>query len=586
MADYKINDLYQGGYSSFDSEKGNNFTGYKIPAGDFGMTTDIRTANVLQDFSSKLQMGVKAIEVSGVSPEIFESMPKQQLKDVNRLAKLTGVEPTFHGPVIEPSGFTQQGYNELAREEAERQMISAIERSHDLNPKGNIPVTFHSSASLPSIEYNKEGKVEEKGKIPIINQETGQVNVVKAEEKYYPGMTEEELKKGVKYSAEEQIRIMNDTDWDNSLTELIAIKDRADRMISETAPLVEPLLDKVNSGKINPDYLGSTQKEAFNKFSNGVSELSEIRKHLNSLFSKAWKYSPEQRKVLEQISNRFANKLSKNPNPKGQSEALQDLMVNLKGVQPELYKSVEGFALDKTAQSFANVAFASYNKFKDSAPIISVENPPAGTSGFSRAEDLKNVVNASRAKFVEKAVSEGMSEKQAKKQAEKLIGVTWDVGHINMLRKYGFSEKDIIKESEKVAPILKHVHLSDNFGYEHTELPMGMGNVPMKEIMKKLGEKGFEAKKIIEAGNWWQHFKSPPFKETLEAFGSPIYGMKMAPYWNQSSGFEQGYFSGYGQMLPQTNYETFGAGFSQLPMELGGNKQGGRGSRLSGKPME
>jgi hypothetical protein len=242
--------------------------------------------------------------------------------------------------------------------------------------------------------------------------------------------------------------------------------------------------------------------------------------------------------------------------------------------------------LSKSAETFANAAFHGYSKFKDKAPVVSIENPPAGTAGFSRAEDLQKVVNASRAKFVDKAVSEGMNKKEAENQAERLIGVTWDVGHINMLRKYGFSEKDVVEESKKVAPFVKHVHLSDNFGLEHTELPMGMGNVPMKEIMEHLGEKGFEAAKIIEAGNWWQHFKSPPFQETLSAFGSPIYGMKMAPYWNQAGGFEQGYFTGYGQMLPQTNYETFGAGFSQLPMELGGQRQGGRGSRMSGRPME
>jgi hypothetical protein len=114
-----------------------------------------------------------------------------------------------------------------------------------------------------------------------------------------------------------------------------------------------------------------------------------------------------------------------------------------------------------------------------------------------------------------------------------------------------------------------------------------MGNFPIKEFMDKLGKEGFNAKKIIEAGNWWQHFRTPPFKETLEAFGSPIYSMQMAPYWNQDIGFQQNYYSGLaGQWLPQTNYETFGAGFSQMPMELGGQRGGAQGSRMSGRPME
>ena len=92
--------------------------------------------------------------------------------------------------------------------------------------------------------------------------------------------------------------------------------------------------------------------------------------------------------------------------------------------------------------------------------------------------------------------------------------------------------------------------------------------------------------KIIEAGNWWQHFKTTPFQETLEAFGSPIYGMKMAPYWNQYLGLHQGYFGGRGEMYPQINYETFGTSFTQLPVELGGSRGGGAGSRMGGRGME
>ena len=61
--------------------------------------------------------------------------------------------------------------------------------------------------------------------------------------------------------------------------------------------------------------------------------------------------------------------------------------------------------------------------------------------------------------------------------------------------------------------------------------------------------------------------------------------MKMAPHWGQTPGLQEGYFLGYGQVLPQIHYETFGAGFSRLPQELGGQVAGG-GSRMSGRPME
>jgi hypothetical protein len=321
---------------------------------------------------------------------------------------------------------------------------------------------------------------------------------------------------------------------------------------------------------------------------NAGEEVDNIYKSLSNLFDKAYKYgSSKEKEELTKISKGFAKNMEKvNPyDYQARTAIMQNLMNELRPFKPEVYKPVEDFLLDKSASTFANVAFDSYKKFKDHAPVITIENPPAG-GGFSRGEDLKNVVEKSQEKFVERAVKEGISRSEAQEQARKLIGVTWDVGHINMLRKYGYTDKDLIEEAGKVAPILKHVHLSDNFGYEHTELPIGMGNVPIKEIMKRLGEKGFEARKVIEAGNWWEHFKTPPVQETLEAFGSPIYGMKMAPYWNQYSGLHQGYFGGYGMMLPQVNYETFGAGFSQLPAELGGQRVGGGGSRMSGRPLE
>jgi len=104
--------------------------------------------------------------------------------------------------------------------------------------------------------------------------------------------------------------------------------------------------------------------------------------------------------------------------------------------------------------------------------------------------------------------------------------------------------------------------------------------------MKKLGDRGEKVRKIVEAAHWWQFQQTSPMAVTLEALGSPIYGMKMAPYWNQAQGFHQGYFGGYGAFLPQINYETFGAGFSNLPTELGGQKQQTGRSRMGGTPME
>lgn len=579
---YKISDVYRGGGSSlnYPSEES------PITAGSLGMTTDPRTANLLKDVSSKLSAGVKHMELEFVSPEIFDSMPQQHLTEVRRLSKLTGVGLSVHGPVIDSSGINQQGFSELNREASEKRMVQTIERSHELDPKGNILVTFHSSEGIPGTEWKTLGEERKAKRLLAINKESGKIAPLEEEKKFYPGGKIRE----VTHSPEENLQMLNSSEWDNSISQLIFGKERADGIMEQSYPLIRNVIERANLGeKINFEALPTPQKEALAHLNNAQTYLSDIYKQVNGLFSKAYKFgNSSQKQELAKISEEFKQKLSQGQDPlMGQSNAMQFLIDNLHRdeLAPEMYVPMEKFVADQSSKTFGNTAFEAYKKFGDSAPIVSIENPPA-THALSTGEDLKNLIEKSRDQFIERAKEEGMSSNQAKNQAEKLIGATWDVGHINMVRKQGFGEKEIVQETKKVAPFVKHVHLSDNFGFEHTELPMGMGNVPIKDIMAKLGEKGYEAKKIIEAGQWWQHFQTPPVQETLEALGSPVYSMKMTPYWNQTTALQQGYSSGYGMMLPSVHYQSFGAGFSQLPSELGGQMPGAEGSRMSGRGME
>jgi len=577
--DYTINDIYQGGYSSLSPSYGDVFTGYMVKAGSLGLTTDPRTANVLQDVSTKLSTGVKQIELAAVSPEVFESIPKQHLKEINRLSKLTGVDVSVHAPVVEASGITREGFSESNRESAERQMNSAVERSHEVNPNGNIPVTFHSSAIIPQPVKEKGKEIEEEAF--AINSETGSISKIPLRKRKFPG--EEEL------NIKNELKNINETQWSSEIRNMSYYADMGERAVKNYGLIAKTLEAEKKAGKETTPV----EKEAESSFRLGTTFLNDSYRQLKNLFEIAQRRSSnEDKKILDDFANKINSKVLQIKQAKDvyESAQLRREIID-EGVKvfetiapPEINKPLDKFAKEKTIQTFGNVAFNSYKKFKNKAPIISIENPPIG-GAFSTGKELKEIVEKSREKFVERAVEEGMSESEAKTQAEKLLGVTWDVGHINMLRKYGYKAEHIIKETEEVAPLVKHIHLSDNFGFEHTELPMGMGNVPMREIMEKLPEK--DVKKIIEAGSWWQHFKTAPFQATLEAVGSPIYSMHMAPYWNQALGLYQGYYGGLaGQWLPQVNYETFGTGFSQLPMELGGQRPGAQGGRMSGRPME
>jgi sugar phosphate isomerase/epimerase len=583
--DSRASDLYQGGYSSFSPKYGNIMNEkYRINPRSLGMSTDPRTANVLQEASSKLNAGVRQIEISAVTPQIFDAIPKQQLKELNRLSKLTGVDISLHGPIVEPSGLSDNGFSESNREASERMMFSAIERGHEINPDGNIPVTFHSSAVGIPGKFPEKAKGNRPEETMIINTESGSIHKLPLKERHFPG---EESRK----DAKTEINKLNERQWTENLEQLRYHSTMGKEAIDESMATKIISDAEKKAGR----ELTKNEEAMRNQFNRGALFLNSSYNELTELFSTAWqKSSPIERNKIENFYKAIdekAKKIKSNPGNE-ESIALRKEIID-KGVEllsreiapPQMYKDLNDYAKEKTVETFSNVALNSYKKFGDKSPIISVENPPAGAI-FSTGEELRDVINNAREKFVEKAVKEGIDKEDARKAAERLLGVTWDVGHINMLKEFGYENKDIVKESEKVAPLVKHVHLSDNFGFEHTELPMGMGNVPMKEIMDKLGKEGFDAKKIIEAASWWEHFKAPPFKETLESFGSPIYGMEMGPYWNQSLGLQQNYNSGYGMMLPQNNYETFGAGFSRLPTELGGQRQGAEGSRMSGRGME
>ncbi len=608
--DYTISDIYQGGYSSLKPNyTGPSHNGSYIKTGSFGLTTDPRSANILKEVSDKLSTGVKNIDVTAVSAEVFDSMPKQQLKEVDRLSKLTGVDISMHGPVMDVAGFNRQGrFDEAERENAEKKVLSTLLRAKELKPDGNIPVNFHTAEGIPGSQMLPPGEREKAGsdwkKLLVVNVDSGQISPLGEEEKFYPG--KEEIRKEI-HTPEKTLDMLNATEWDNTLSKIEFDRIRADEILRDADPVTRGLYVNWKAMQMNPDLISEKAKEELNNLN--PQQLSEFKKihaastYANqamksavSTFSKAYENANDQEKeFLKKASKRYGETLGIKDNgirdassldPLKQSEALFGLMQEMEKINPKFWQPLEKFATEKTASTFGNAAYGAYKEFKGkNVPILNIENPPAGF-GLSTGKDVKNVVVESRKKFVENAVKDGMNKKKAEKEAEKLIGATWDVGHINMLRKHGYTEEDIIKESEQVKDVLHMVHLSDNFGMEHTELPMGMGNVPFKEIMNKLGKKGFEAKKIIEAGNWWQHFRTPPVQATLEATGSPIYGMKMSPYWNQTNYFQEGYSGGFGQMLPQTNYQTFGAGFSQLPSELGGQRQGGEGSRMSGRPMQ
>ncbi len=619
--------FYTGGYSSLNPEFG-NYMGIRLPASQFASTTSIQSPNQLNEVVSRIKEGVKNVELQPINPDTFDQIPKQHFKEMRALMKLTGVKASIHAPVsgMSAAGFGQQGYDETTRKQTEKRFLSVIERAHELDPKGNIPVVIHSTEGIPGNEYapGKEGEPRFKEeKVLIVDQETGQLKTLLKEEKTHYWHKPEDfgeggtLKKVWGEHGEKRVAELNQTQWDQQLTNLAFYEKEANEMWKSFTDIKRnpDVLEISNTN--SPEKLMELERrnpEIFHQLSQANLFLENNEQTFLGLFDKAYKYgTSEQKKILKNVAKDWTEKEKDrrrkyiqegNINPlikfHEDNASLNEKIATLSKVTsrefahahgktfaaPTTFKPVEEFAREKSAKTFGNLAWDSYQKFGENSPIIAVENMYMGMP-FGKPEDFKQQIKDSRKVFVKNAEEKGMSKGDAKKKAEKFLGVTWDVGHVNLMKKSGFKDSDIVEATKKLAPYVKHIHLTDNFGHGDSHLAPGMGNVPTKKILEELEKAGKlkDTRAVLEAGALVmpQGLGMSPHKWAMEAFGSPTFGGAGAPYWNQAMGATGGYFSGYGDMNPSTHHSIYGAGFTSLPKDLGGNIPG-TGSRFSGTP--
>ncbi|MSS75017.1 hypothetical protein EXS73_02280 [Candidatus Pacearchaeota archaeon] len=626
--------FYGGSLAGIDEQYGSPID-QSIPTRSIALTTNPQTANQLREVMNQLNTGARAIEVTLLTPQVSEAIPNQHLDEIKRLSRLVGAELNVHGVLVEPTGISDQGrWDEQKRVQAERQMWNAMEQAHRISPDRNVVVTFHSSNGLPEPETREKIQNKETGKweeivtgIGVADELNGSFGVLPAKIKpnYF---TDEQA------TAQSELEKYNKEQWSQQVANTNIELNRIAPLIQEYEKLdkdpekAKSALKLFKLARTNPEeyqsiiqkeeqankQIGGAMKQQVQELNYADSLTKDSYRSFQKLFNDAYNAADrtiayerfaktdEEKKQLEnaQKDKISLEKLKKEIAPLTKAiaenpEKVFELAEHIqKGMQvlgslaaPQMIRPLRQFALDKSSETFSNLALQAYQQYEDKAPVISIENPPVGM-GMSRAQDIRDMVELSQEKFADKLQKEeGLSKEQAQTQARKLIGATWDVGHINMLKKRGYTDKEIVAETEIIAKHVKNIHMSDNFGLDHTELPMGMGNVPMQGHLAKLkaehGKKLDDIKKIVETGHWYTHFKTTPFAETLSQFGSPIYGMNMSPYWNQGHQQAGGYFAGYGTN-PDTHHSIYGAGFSSLPVELGGNIQGK--SRLSGAPIE
>ncbi len=613
------------------------FTSDKIQAGLIGATASPQTPNQIGELTSRLNQGLRAVEIGAMNQRLLDQVPLKHFTEMKRLNKLTGAEATLHAPIqdLDLAGFTQQGWNDYERKESVEKLKSVIDRAHALDEKGNIPITVHAGG-FPAMKWQKEGLHEggeiKEGAKPIqdqrsemiaVNQDTGQMQPFRYREKEYISG------KKMAWSPEYSIGNLNRTSWDDEklrimqwkkemnevqdrfgninnqkldilrnaehkkllteeekteLAKLSVEEKKVDNYREETYTHIRSLAEDMYNRykKFNTDedefekgqheeqfkHVINKMRDDENKIKRVFNELEGNRKKLESVRNeKEHKELTEERKNLIKIYKDTTYE---------QSEIIARAVEELPA--PETWVPIDQFAKEKVSSSITEAALYAYKKYGEKAPIISMENVYPEFP-LSRAESLKGTIEDAKKKFREELTKDkklNISEKKAEEIANKIIGVTWDVGHIYMLKKYGYSDEDIKREAAKIGKHVSHIHLTDNFGFEDSHLPPGEGWVNIKEQLKEIedslsDEKKRNIKAIVEAGEFVANFKEVPHLYALSHLESPLYRDNLGPSWENVWETQGHYMSGFGEMMPQKYIDLYGApGFAQLPRELAG----------------
>ncbi|MFP4568182.1 MAG: TIM barrel protein [Candidatus Woesearchaeota archaeon] len=214
-----------------------------------------------------------------------------------------------------------------------------------------------------------------------------------------------------------------------------------------------------------------------------------------------------------------------------QARQAQELIDNI--------ESAKKYGLKKTAETISAAgikAMEVYNKNKDKYDLddplyVAPENWNQQHYG-SHPDEMRAIVTESRRAMAEKLKIRGYSQEEADKLAETHIKATLDIGHLNSLR-YNFVADDpnksdaefdkwMLDQTEKLVKdgIVGHIHLSDNFGFDDEHLTPGQGNVPMKEFLKKMEERGMKDI-ILEVGSY---NANTAYMDTFAFTNAPVYG--------------------------------------------------------------
>lgn len=489
-------------------------------------------------------------------------------EEVIRLAKMNSVNLSIHAPILDPAGFNRGEFSEEQRFNAVNDFKKTIDFADQVGTKNHIehvPIVFHSSEQVP-------GNPMPNDIMYVVNRESKQLAAVKKKEVRYDQEYFDffHLKRGTDYATDPntgktflfpigEMKVMGQEqlkDLEEKENYTKYWKDQYERQLAGADAQIKALIDQ-----------GSIKEAEKYIMQSGRPELIDDYKRFKVYADREFTTNQQIKDMRRKYSSADGERL-------------------------DIYVPAENFAKEKFVETIAEIATYAYNK--ESKPMICVENFYPELA-LSDPKKLMVAVDDARTAFVNKLVKEqGVAPDAAKQAAVQMIGMTFDVGHANLFKKYknpetgkNYTDDDIKSWVAEIYPSLKHVHITDNFGDYDAHLPVGWGTAPITDMMKMLKEKGFSGRAILET------FGQVNFGGQQIGVPASLYGMNFplgagAPTWETAAGsyFQAGYAFSVGPVYPDVSVREYGTGFSGLPYATGGQLGGGQpGSQFSGAPM-
>ncbi len=528
-----------------------------------GQRRDMRELLKINDVKTSTHAGVHAASLAGFTggERGFSSESRAQtLKDINKAIHFAG-EATRGGavvfhmhewqrPLTDVNGKSGANFKYYDEEDAEAVMFAVDKRTGELvstiSKNREVFRPKYKTATSEGLVGKKDskGNVLKEGdwvdldgnliprdapterlfdRVPVFNEDSTKFEVEQ--------LTWDQLKK----ETEEWNKLHPDDKKDPE--EMFAILNTENRILqSKGASLFHAR--QYDEVKYSRDKLAEEYK-LYKKLKNELPEEEHWK--LDSRFMKDYQLrdyrdedSPEEyyERKLKMLENDLRHVHESSASADVQAKQAESLLENI--------ESAKKYGIKKTAETIAKAgmkAMEVYNKNKEqnelTDPIyVAPENWHQNFYG-SHPSEMKEVVLESRKAMIDQLKRRNYSEDEAKKLAEQHIKATLDVGHLNTLR-YNFVAKDeskfdeefnkwLVDETEKLVAegIVGHIHLSDNFGFDDEHLTPGDGNLPVKEIMKRL-EKHDKKDIIIERGSYNEN---TGYLDTFAHINAPMYGL-------------------------------------------------------------